>query len=52
MKKLILAFYIAIFKTCKINGYESGECISIEIIWNEMDFCENYLSKFVCVPKK
>lgn len=51
MKYLIPCLLYLSSNSCLINGYESGVCISLNEIRNQVPFCIDYLREYVCVPK-
>ena len=36
---------------CKINGYNSGQCVEKSKIQKTLPFCENHLPKTICLSK-
>jgi len=46
---LFLSFSLAL--GCKISGFESGTCVSLNEVKNSISFCADSLSGDICVPE-
>ena len=46
-----LLFLINLAFSCEIAGYESGVCVSIGSVSDQIPFCSKSLSGYVCVPQ-
>ena len=50
--KLIINIFLnfKIYFSCLLNGDILGKCVSKKSVENEITFCDNYISDFICVP--
>ena len=39
-----------IYFSCLLNGNITGKCVSKKSLENEITFCDNFISDFICVP--
>ena len=48
---LLLLFLASYISPCKLNGYDSGECLPVTDLSASLPFCFSELSGTICVPR-
>ncbi len=50
---ILICYFISsnFILTCELAGYNSGTCVKSSTVVNQINFCNQYLSDNICIPK-